>query len=119
MLVSFYALRRGEVTRLQLSDFDWRERVFTVRRSKRGGLQQFPLRSDVSAAILRYINTVRPRSTCNLVFISFHPPFGPIHPGSINETVRLRLKRLRIKTIRRELHALRHAQRSCSSKAVH
>lgn len=109
MLVSFYGLRRGEVIRLQLSDFDWRERVFTVRRSKRGGLQQFPLRTDVSAAILRYINAARPRSTSNHLFISFHPPFGPIHPVSINQIVRSRLERLQIKTKRKGPHALRHA----------
>jgi integrase/recombinase XerD len=109
MLVAFYGLRRGEVIRLQLSDFDWRERVFTVRRSKRGGLQQFPLRPDVSAAILRYINTSRPRSACSHLFTSFHPPFGPIHPVSINEIVRSRLERLQIKTKRKGPHALRHA----------
>jgi integrase/recombinase XerD len=109
MLVAFYGLRRGEVIRLQLSDFDWRERLFTVRRSKRGGLQQFPLRSDVSAAILRYINTSRPRSVCGHLFISFHPPFGPIHPVSINEIVRSRLERLQINTKHRGPHALRHA----------
>ncbi len=109
MLVSFYGLRRGEVIRLQLSDFDWRERVFTVRRSKRGGLQQFPLRSDVSAAILRYIDTARPHSSCSRLFISFHPPFGSIHPVSINEIVRSRIERLQIKTKRKGPHALRHA----------
>jgi site-specific recombinase XerD len=109
MLLSFYGLRRGELVRLQLNDFNWRERVFTVRRSKRGGLQQFPLRSDVSKAILRYIKSARPRSSCSHLFISFHPPFGAIHPVSINQIVRSRLEQLHIKTKHKGPHALRHA----------
>jgi site-specific recombinase XerD len=109
MLVSFYGLRRGEVIRLQLSDFDRRKRVFTVRRSKLGAFQQFPLRSDVSAAILRYINTARPPSSCSRLFTSFYAPFGPVHWSSINEIVRSRLERLQIKTKRKSPHALRHA----------
>jgi integrase/recombinase XerD len=109
MLAAFYGLRRGEVVRLRLSDFDWHERVFTVHRSKRGRLQQFPLRPDVSRAILQYINTSRPRSACGSLFVSFHPPFGPIHPCSINEIVRSRIEQLQIKTKRKGPHALRHA----------
>jgi integrase/recombinase XerD len=110
LLVCLYGLRRGEVIRLQLSDFDWPNGVFTVRRSKLGGLQQFPLRREVSNAILRYIRHARPPlSSCNHVFVSFHPPFGPMNPSSVYEIVSYRLRHLRIKAPRRGPHALRHA----------
>jgi integrase/recombinase XerD len=79
-LLSLYGLRRGEIVRLQLSDFDWPNDIFTVRRSKRGGLQQFPLRREVSNSILRYIWSARPPSSCK-------------HVG-IQDDVRARLTRL-------------------------
>ena len=109
LLLCLYGLRRGEIIRLQFSDFDWRNGVFTVRRSKRGGLQQFPLRREVSASILRYIRSARPVCSCEHVFVSFHPPFGPMHPTSINEIVSSRLKRLKTKARRKGPHSLRHA----------
>ena len=109
LLLCLYGLRRGEVIRLQLNDIDWRNGVFTVRRSKRGGLQQFPLRPEVSDSILQYIRSARPRSSCQHVFVSFHPPFGPIYPTSINAIVTSRLNRLKIKASRRGPHSLRHS----------
>jgi integrase len=36
-LLAIYGLRTGEVSRLMLRDFDWREEVFEVNHSKRGG----------------------------------------------------------------------------------
>jgi integrase/recombinase XerD len=94
---------------LQLSDFDWGNGVFTVRRSKKGGLQQFPLRPEVSESVLAYIKNTRPQASCTTLFLSFHPPFGPMHLSSVYEIVSLRLKQLNIKTQRRGPHSLRHA----------
>ncbi len=109
LLLCLYGLRRGEVIRLQLNDIDWRNDVFTVRRSKRGGLQQFPLCREVSDSILQYIKNARPPSSCEHVFVSFHPPFGPMYPTSVNEIVSSRVNRLKIKARRRGPHSLRHA----------
>jgi integrase/recombinase XerD len=108
-LLCLYALRCGEITRLQLSDFDWENGLFTVRRSKRAGLQQFPLRREVSDSILRYIGNARPSCSCKNLFVSFHPPFRPIHPRSIYAIVTSRLNMLGIESRRRGPHSLRHA----------
>ena len=43
MLFAVYGLRSGEVSRLLMSDFDWRQEVFVVNHSKRGGSQRYPL----------------------------------------------------------------------------
>ena len=45
-LLWIYGLRSGEVSRLLLSDFDWREEVFVVNYSKKGGSQRYPLISE-------------------------------------------------------------------------
>jgi integrase len=41
-LCSVYGLRSSEVARLRLSDFNWRDEIFTVQRAKRGRLQRYP-----------------------------------------------------------------------------
>jgi integrase/recombinase XerD len=40
LLLAIYGLRRSEVARLQLSDFDWQSETFIVRRAKNRGIQQ-------------------------------------------------------------------------------
>jgi len=114
LLLCRYALRRGEIVRLELTDFDWQNNIFTVRRSKKGGLQQFPLQSDVAAALANYIR-VRPRSSSKHLFLSFHPPFGPMHPSSVYEIVSLRLKKLNIRPKKCGPHSLRH---SCATELL-
>jgi integrase/recombinase XerD len=108
-LLSFYGLRRSEIVQLRLSDFDWRNGIMTVRRAKHGGLQQFPLRRDVSKPVLRYIREARPRTSCEHVFLGFQPPFGPIGATRINEIVSSGMKRLDIRVRRGGPHSLRHA----------
>lgn len=56
-LFAIYGLRSGEVSRLQLGDFDWRDETFLVDHSKRGGVKKYPLQRDVGDAILDYIKT--------------------------------------------------------------
>ncbi len=47
LLLTVYGLRSGEISRLLLSDFDWRLETFTVNHSKRGGVQKYPLQREV------------------------------------------------------------------------
>jgi integrase/recombinase XerD len=109
LLFALYGLRRGEVRRLLLSDFDWRTRTFTVHRSKRGGFQQFPIHRELADAIFRYIRKARPQSSCRHLFVSFHPPYGPIHPASLSEIVKFRMKRLGVRSTQMGPHSLRRA----------
>src|SRR4029077_1375124 len=51
MLFAVYGLRSGEVSRLQLKDFDWRRETFVVQHSKKGGSQQYPLQRATGDAI--------------------------------------------------------------------
>jgi integrase len=69
-----YGLRSGEVSRLQMDDFDWRAETFTVNHSKRGGAQQYPLLYEVGEAILEYIKEARPRASCRNLFLTLRPP---------------------------------------------
>ena len=63
-LLAIYGLRTGEVSRLMLRNFDWREEVFEVNHSKRGGPQRYPLQREVGNAILQYLKRGRPCCAC-------------------------------------------------------
>jgi|SRR5579884_1204231 len=67
-LLAVYGLRSGEISRLLVSDFDWRLETFTVNHSKRGGAQKYPLQHEVGDVILAYIQKARPRSACPNLF---------------------------------------------------
>lgn len=75
-LASIYGLRRSEISRLTLEDFDWQNDILTVRRSKRGGTQQFPLQFEVGEAVIRYLR-LRPKCHFREVFTTLHSPIRP------------------------------------------
>ena len=52
-------LRSSELAQLRLSDFDWRDETFSVRRAKRGGIQHYPNQYEVGEAIIRYLQKTR------------------------------------------------------------
>ncbi len=78
LLFAIYGLRSSEVAGLRLNDFDWRSETFSVRRAKRGGIQQFPIQYEVGEAIIHYLQKGRPRSSSRHVFVSKYRPHGPI-----------------------------------------
>jgi hypothetical protein len=52
--------------------------VITVRRSKRGRVQQFPLQREVGEAIIRYLQQVRPPSRFRNLFLTMNSPYRPV-----------------------------------------
>jgi integrase/recombinase XerD len=107
-LCSIYALRSSEVARLRLSDFDWRDETLTVQRSKRGGLQHYPIQYEVGEAIIRYLRKGRPRCSCRHVFVTLHPPYRPLQASSLWQIASRRIKQLGIASRHKGPHALRH-----------
>jgi site-specific recombinase XerD len=108
-LLAIYGLRSGEISRLLLSDFDWRLETFTVNHSKRGGAQQYPLQREVGEAILAYIRKARPRSSCPNLFLTLKPPYRGIGHSSLWRITSTRMQAVGIQCRRRGPHCLRHA----------
>jgi site-specific recombinase XerD len=108
MLFAIYGLRRGEVSRLRLDDFDWEHEVFRVVSSKTGRVRTYPLTRSVGDAILRYLQEVRPRSSHREVFLSLYPPFLPVC-ATLGQMVRDRLRSLHLSLPHYGPHVLRHA----------
>jgi integrase/recombinase XerD len=114
MLFAIYGLRRGEVSRLRLGDFDWEHEVFRVVCSKTGRVRTYPLTRSVGDAILRYLQEVRPRSLHREVFLSLRAPFRPMRTA-LMYVVRARLLSLQVSLPHYGPHALRHA---CASRLL-
>ena len=108
-LCSVYGLRSSEVTRLRLSDFNWRDEIFTVQRAKRGRLQRYLIRYEVGEAVLRYLTHGRPRCPSRHIFLTLVPPYRPVHASSLWQIVSLRMKQFKIDSGQKGPHALRHA----------
>ena len=108
-LFAIYGLRASEGARLQLKDIDWPNKILTVRRGKRGGLQQFPLQASVGLAIRRYIDEVRPHCSCPNVFVSLYRPYRPVTQRAVSTLVLGRMLKLRIQSKHFGPQALRHA----------
>ncbi len=108
MLLAIYGLRRGEVSRLRLEDFDWEHEVFRVVSSKTKQLRTYPLMRSVGDAILRYLTQVRPRSSRREVFLTLYPPFRPVYK-SLGTLVHNRLRSLHVPFEHYGPHSLRHA----------
>jgi integrase/recombinase XerD len=109
LLLSVYGLRSGEISRLLLSDFDWRSETFTVNHSKRGGVQHYPLQREVGEAILEYIRKARPRTSCRNLFLTLKPPYRSVGYSSLWRITSLRIDAIGIRCRRRGPHCLRHA----------
>jgi integrase/recombinase XerD len=109
LLFAIYGLRSSEVAGLQLSDFDWRNETFTVRRAKRGGIQQYPIQYEVGDAIIKYLQKGRKRSSSRHVFLAIFPPYGPLDHCSMWQLVATRMRKLDIQLEHVGPHSLRHA----------
>jgi len=109
-LLAIYGLRSGEVSGLRLSDIDWREEVFVVNHSKRGGPQPYPLQRQVGEAILQYLKGGRPRCSCRHLFVTLTPPYRPLSTSALWALTSKRLRTAGIQCQRRGPHVLRHAR---------
>jgi integrase/recombinase XerD len=107
LLASVYGLRRSEIVRLTLEDLDWHNEIITVRRSKRGRLQQFPLQFEVGEAIIQYLKNARPACRSRNVFVTMHRPHRPA--TNIGSAIRKTMNAQGILDQPCGLHALRHA----------
>jgi len=115
LLFTVYGLRSREVINLRLDDFDWHSEVFTVRRTKRGGIQQYPIQYEVGEAILKYLRFARPRVSAQHLFLGERRPWGPLLHCAVWRTVSSRMRKLDIELNHLGPHALRH---SCATRLL-
>jgi len=109
LLLALYGMRSGEVAALRLDQIDWAGRTLRLIRLKRRQPQIYPLLPTVAEALARYVDTVRPPSSCQEVFLCMQAPLRPLKAGSIFDVANRRFVSLSIEAAHRGGHALRHA----------
>ncbi len=77
LLIIQYGLRAIEVARLQLSDILWEQKKILIR-GKGPKNAELPLTENAAFALRRYIDSARPLTNINLVFLTTKPPFHGI-----------------------------------------
>lgn len=115
MLLSIYGLRASEVASLRLDQLDWQHRLVRIFRLKGRQPQVYPLLPTVAEALARYIDTVRPHTPHQEVFIGLNAPRRPLGRAGIYCVVSPRFLALGIQIAHRGPHALRHA---CAARLV-
>ena len=115
LLLAVYGMRSGEVAALRLDQIDWGGGTLRLFRLKRRQPQVYPLLPSTAEALARYIDTVRPPSSCPEVFLRMQAPRRPLKAGSIYDVANRRFVALGIDAAHRGGHALRHA---CASRLL-
>jgi site-specific recombinase XerD len=115
LLLAVYGMRSGEVAALRLDQIDWPSGTLRLFRLKRRQPQIYPLVLSAAEALARYIDTVRPPSSCPEVFLCMQAPRRPLKAGSIHNVANRRFVALGIDAAHRGGHALRHA---CASRLL-
>lgn len=111
-LLATYGMRAGEITRLQLSDIDWRAQSIFVRHTKTGSQSILPLLPAVGEALLTYLQRGRPKTEVREVFIRMRAPYRGFESGSSLYTpTRRRLEAAGVQPdSKRGPHTFRHAR---------
>ena len=109
LLLALYGMRSGEVAALRLDQIDGAGRTLRLIRLKRRQPQIYPLLPAVAEALARYVDTVRPPSSCQEVFLCMQAPRRPLKASSIFDVANRRFVALGIEAAHRGGHALRHA----------
>jgi integrase/recombinase XerD len=109
LLLAIYGMRSGEVAALRLDQIDWTGRTLRLFRLKRRQPQTYPLIQSVAEGLARYIDTVRPASSCPEVFLCMQAPRRPMKAGSMYGVANRRFIARGLETAHRGGHALRHA----------
>ena len=109
LLLAVYGCRASEAVRLRLDDFDWERELIHFTRSKSSRTQTYPLSRTVGDAVLRYLQTSRPRSPYREVFLRLNVPIRPLSSQSLWIIVAQRLRALGVSLRHYGPHSLRHA----------
>ena len=106
-LLVTYGVRRAQVSALQLTDIDWREKTLDFAAHKGGKAVRHNLTPSVAQALAVYLRHERPVSDCAYVFLRQKPPHLQLGPHAISSLIRERMVRCGLPP--RGPHALRHS----------
>lgn len=109
LLLARLGLRARDVAELRLADIDWQ--AATLRVCGKGQREvRLPLPQDAGDALIAWMTGPRPVTSCDTVFLTLLPPFGPVRSGVVGGVVRRAIERAGIEDApSRGSHLLRHS----------
>jgi site-specific recombinase XerD len=107
MLLTQLGLRRSEVSKLTLNDFDWDKSEIIVR--GKGSISRFPISQELGNALVNYLKRARPPCPCNSFFIRLYQPLTRLAARTISGIVRSGLLRAGLNPRHKGAHLLRHS----------
>jgi integrase/recombinase XerD len=103
-------LRVGEVARLKLGDFDWRQGTLQIAGTKSKRADILPLPVETGRAIVQYLRNARPKCTSGALFIRHMAPLDrPLTPEIVCWAMRCAYARAGLSKPWPGSHALRHS----------
>jgi len=108
LLIARLGLRASDVSKLKVSDLEWRGGSLIVSGKNRNETK-LPLPQDVGDAILHYLKHGRAQVSSNYVFITTTAPLVPISSKGISRAVFRALRRTGICAPMKGSHLLRHS----------
>lgn len=109
LLAASCGLRRSDISKLNLSDIDWKRYIIRLAQKKTGKALYIPMPVETGNAIADYILDDRPRGTdYKHVFLTFRAPVRPLEKTAFNDLLSRICERISIpKLSGRNFHSLR------------
>jgi len=107
--LSDLGMRAGEVSRINLDNIDWHNKVLTLTYTKQRKQRKLPIPDTLMAALVDYIMVGRPDTKTRAVFVYHRAPLGmPVKQSTICGVVKRVFTKAGISPSRGQSHGLRH-----------
>jgi site-specific recombinase XerD len=77
MLGARTGMRVGDIIRLKLNNINWEQKRIEIIQNKTKTSLTIPLSEDLGWALIDYMKNARPKTKCDVVFLSLHSPSSP------------------------------------------
>lgn len=105
-------LRAIDLITLELSDFNWKTKLITIKQNKTNHTITLPLLNDIGWAVIDYIKNGRPNTSDKRLFIRNLPPYdGMSTTTSLERIFKTHMEKANISIPRNQkygIHSLRH-----------
>lgn len=109
LLLARMGLRVGDLCDMRLNDIDWEQATLRLSGKSHRDVR-LPLSQEVGDALLHYLTTARPKTSCNRVFLRKLPPLtGAINPSGIARSIQRSMERAGVSASRHGTHLLRNS----------
>jgi site-specific recombinase XerD len=109
LLIATYGLRGCDIASMRLDDIDWHAGEIHIDQSKTRHPLTLPLTDPVAVALIAYLKSARPRTSCREIFLTAVAPIAPIRRQAVGYAFRFRVRHSGLEIPFLGVHCLRHS----------